>query len=61
MKESERNFYQNFSETQMFCDFIYRKMIAKDADEKLETLFFDESLIRISNKKYLLKKTNVYF
>ena len=58
---NERNFYQNFSETQMFCDFIYRKMIAKDANEKLETLFFDESLIRKSNKKIFSKKKQCVF
>ena len=58
---NERNFYQNFSETQMFCDFIYRKMIAKDAHEKLEILFFDESLIRKSNKKIFSKKKPCVF
>ena len=58
---NERNFYQKFSETQMFCDFIYRKMIAKDANEKLEILFFDESLIRKSNKKIFSKKKSCVF
>ena len=52
---SERDFYKKLSETQMFCDFIYRKMIPKDNNEKLEILFFDESLQK--KNKVLFSKT----
>ena len=52
---SERDFYKKLSETQMFCDFIYRKMIPKDNNEKLEILFFDESIQK--KNKVLFSKT----
>ena len=58
---SERDFYKIFSETQMFCDFIYRKMIPKDNNEKLATLFFDESLRKKLNKKLFSKNKPCIF
>ena len=53
---SERKFYKKITETQMFCDFIYRKLLPKDTNEKLEILFFDESIRKKMNKKFFSKK-----
>ena len=40
----------------MFSDFIYKKMIPKNVNEKLEVLFVDETLIKKNNKKLFAKK-----
>ena len=58
---NDRIFYRNFAETQMFCDFIYKKMIPKDINQKLETLFFDESIIKKNNLKLFSKKKSYVF
>ena len=58
---NEIYFYQKITQTQMFCDFIYRKMLPKDTDEKLEILFFDESLMKKMNKKFFSKKKTCVF
>ena len=57
----ERNFYKNLTETQMFCDFIYRKMIPKDSNEKLEILLFDESISKKLNQKLFSRKKSFFF
>ena len=49
---NERPFYKKLVETQMFNDFIFKKMIPKDVNDKLEILFFDECLKRKNNKKF---------
>ena len=58
---NERDFYEYLISTQMFCDFIYRKMIPKDSNEKLETLFFDESISKKLNKKFFSRKKSCIF
>ena len=50
-------FFKKFVETQMFTDFIYKKMIPKNIDEKMEILLFDECIIRKKNKMKLTKNT----
>ena len=45
----------------MFSDFIYKKMIPKNLNEKLEILLVDESLNKINNKKIFAKKKRVVF
>ena len=57
----EKQFYKKFTETQMFSDFIYKKMIPKNLNEKLEILLVDESLIRKNNKKLFSKKKAIVF
>jgi hypothetical protein len=57
---SEKKFYENFVQTQMFCDFIYKKMIPRDINQKLETLFFDESLAKKNNLKIFSKKKSCF-
>ena len=46
---NERDFYKKFVETQMFNDFIFKKMIPKDINDKLEILFFDEYIKKANN------------
>lgn len=58
---NEKFFYKKFTETQMFSDFIYKKMIPKNLNEKLEILLVDESLNKINNKKLFSKKKSVVF
>ena len=58
---NEKAFYKKFTETQMFSDFIYKKMIPKNVNEKLEVLFVDETLIKKNNKKLFAKKKSTIF
>ena len=59
--KSEKLFYKKFTETQMFSDFIYKKMIPKNLKEKLEILLVDETLIKKKNKKLFTKKKGTFF
>ena len=58
---NERAFYKKFLETQMFNDFIFKKMIPKDINDKLEILFFDECLNKKNNKKLFSKNKPTLF
>ena len=58
---NERNFYKKFVETQMFNDFIFKKMIPKDINDKLEILFFDEYINKKNNKKIFSKNKPILF
>ena len=57
---NDRYFYKKIIETQMFGDFINRKMLPKDNNKKLEALLFDESIIKKLNKKFSNKKSCVF-
>ena len=48
---NERPFYKKLTETQMFNDFIFKKMIPKDIEDKLDILLFDENINKINNTK----------
>ena len=57
------SFYEYFFGTQMFCDFLYKRMMPKDKIEYMDILFFEELLIQnkndrifLNSKKYLHKK-----
>ena len=58
---NERQFYKKFVETQMFNDFIFKKMIPKDINDKLEILFFDEYIKKKNNKKFFSKNKPIVF
>lgn len=50
--DCDRPFYKKFTtETQIFSDFIFKRMIPKDTNDKLEILFFDENIMKKNNKK----------
>jgi hypothetical protein len=58
---NDRPFYKKLCETQMFNDFIFKKMIPKDVNDKLEILFFDESINKKNNKKFFTKNKPIEF
>ena len=58
---NERSFYKKFVDTQMFNDFIFKKMIPKDINDKLEVLFFDEFIKKKNNKKFFSKNKPIVF
>ena len=58
---NEKEFFKKFTETQMFSDFIYKKMIPKNIQEKLEILLVDETLIKKKNKNLFSKKKSTIF
>jgi hypothetical protein len=58
----DRNFYRKLvTETQMFNDFLNKRMIPKDSNEKLEILFFDENIIEKKNRTFMAKKQHTPF
>lgn len=58
----DRPFYKKMIlETQLFADFIYKRMIPKDSKEKLEILYFDENIIEKNNRKFMSKKSGTPF
>ena len=58
---NERSFYKKLVETQMFNDFIFKKMIPKDINDKLEILFFDEHINKKNNKKIFTKNKPIIY
>ena len=51
---SDKPFYLKFlSETQIFGDFLYKRMIPKDSNEKIQILAFDEKINEISQSNLL--------
>ena len=55
---NERNFYQKILNTQMFIEFIYKRMMPKNSGEKIEALFFEEKIYSNKAKKKFFGKTN---
>ena len=58
---SDKPFYNNLVKTQMFNDFIFKKMIPKDINDKLSILFFDENITKKNNKRLFAKQKNTIF
>ena len=60
---NEKSFWQKFVSTQMFSDFIFKKMLPKNINDKMDILFFDENINKKSNDKILLfgKKKDLFF
>ena len=52
INSNERDFYKRIFNTQMFIEFIFKRMMPKDSTEKVEILFFEEKI----NEKLLSKK-----
>ena len=48
---NERNFYKKLLSTQMFIEYIYKRMMPKDCGNKIETLFFEEKIYAKKAKK----------
>jgi len=57
---NDKAFFKKLTDTQMFCDFITKKVIPKDKKESLEILFFDEHINKKNSKKLFSKhKKNI--
>ena len=54
----ERLFYAKIFQTQMFMEFIYKRMMPKDCNEKVEVLFIEEKINEKINEKNLFSKIN---
>ena len=58
---NERSFLNKFVNTQMFGDFIFKKMLPKNTNDKMDILFFDENINKKSNDKKLFGKKKALF
>ena len=56
---SEKNFYSRIFHTQMFMEFIYKRMMPKNPNEKVEVLFFEEKIKEKSSTKMLFGKSKL--
>ena len=54
----DRCFYSKIFSTQMFIEFIYKRMMPKDCNEKVEVLFIEEKINEKINEKNLFSKIN---
>ena len=53
---ADKDFYNKIFNTQMFIEFIYKRMMPKDCNEKVEILFFEEKINeKIASKKIFSK------
>ena len=55
---NERDFYTKILNTQMFIEYIYKRMMPKDCGEKIEALFFEEKILEEKAKKNFFGKSN---
>ena len=56
---NEKNFCNKLFNTQMFIEFIYKRMMPKDCNEKVEVLFFEEKVNEKVAKKNLFNKNKI--
>ena len=52
---NDREFYNRLFSTQMFIEFIYKRMMPKNYYEKVEILFFEEKINELKSKKSIFK------
>ena len=58
---SDKKFYQKFiTETQIFGDFIYMRMIPKNSKEKIQILIFDEQINKNFPNMYNKSQQNIF-
>ena len=60
---NERAFVEKLVNSQMFSDFIFKKMLPKNINDKMDILFLDEHLNKKYNDKIKLfgKKKTLFF
>ena len=56
---TDRDFYKRIFNTQMFIEFIFKRMMPKDCTEKVEILFFEEKINEKMNSKKLFGKSKI--
>ena len=50
----EKDFYEKIISSQMFLDFIIKRLMPRDTKEKIQALFFEEKInVKIATKKYI--------
>jgi len=59
LNSNERDFYKRIFNTQMFIEFIFKRMMPKDCNEKVEILFFEEKINEKMSEKKLFGKSKV--
>ena len=59
LNSNERDFYKRIFNTQMFIEFIFKRMMPKDCNEKVEILFFEEKINEKMSSKKLFGKSKV--
>ena len=52
------DFYEYFLGTQMFCDFIYKRMMPRDKNEQIDILYFEEKLLKNKSESIFLNSPN---
>ena len=52
------DFYEYFLGTQMFCDFIYKRMMPRDKNEQIDILYFEEKLLKSKSESIFLNSNN---
>ena len=56
---NEKNFYSRLFNTQMFMEFIYKRMMPKNCNEKVEVLFFEEKIKEKTSSKMIFGKSKL--
>ena len=56
---NEKNFYHRIFNTQMFMEFIYKRMMPKNCNEKVEVLFFEEKIKEKTSRKMIFGKSKL--
>ena len=56
---AEKDFYNRIFNTQMFMEFIYKRMMPKNCNEKVEVLFFEEKIKEKTSRKMLFGKSKI--
>ena len=59
LNTNERDFYNRIFNTQMFIEFIFKRMMPKDCNEKVEILFFEEKINEKLSSKKLFGKSKI--
>lgn len=49
VSSDDEEFYEYFLNTQMFCNFIFKRMLPKDKNEQMDILYFEEKLLQAKN------------
>ena len=56
---TEKYFYSRIFNTQMFMEFIYKRMMPKNCNEKVEVLFFEEKIKEKTSSKMIFGKSKI--
>ena len=56
---NEKYFYSKIFNTQMFMEFIYKRMMPKNCTEKVEVLFFEEKIKEKTSRKMIFGKSKI--